>query len=303
MSQTMSLPPEQPENSTDPVFFRFGAMGEIRRGIVDLMPKSELMPMKVLVMGLCLSLSSGMASQALAFDPQAGITKESGPFDLFKFGFFSYKEGRKDDAVEAYRYAAEKGHTGSRWALANMYADGDGVQENDLEAFKIYSEIAQAGVEPDSEDTGYFANALIALAGYYRRGIADSPVKVDLAQARQLYFQAASAFGIPEAQFQLGRMMLTGEGGSVSVHQAKKWLNRARNNGHAGAMGLFGNIIFQEGDAPRGLAFMTAALDHCPPKDCAWLQANQEEAFSVASEEDRRKGIELAQNIRFNPNE
>ncbi|MFC6444822.1 exopolysaccharide production regulator ExoR [Shinella zoogloeoides] len=267
------------------------------------MPKSELMPMKVVVMGLCLSLSSWMAPQALAFDPQSGVSKESGPFDLFKFGFFSYKEGRKGDAVEAYRYAAEKGHTGSRWALANMYADGDGVPENDLEAFKIYSEIAQAGVEPGSEDTGYFANALIALASYYRRGIPDSPVKIDLTQARQLYFQAASAFGIPEAQFQLGRMMLTGEGGSVSVHQAKKWLNRARSKGHAGAMGLFGNIIFQEGDAARGLAFMTAALDHCPPKDCGWLQANQEEAFSVASEADRRKGVALAQNIRANPDE
>ena len=303
MSQPMSLQPEMREGRASAASFRFGAMRKARRGIVEVMPKSELVPMKVLVMGLCLSLSCGMASQALAFDTQAGVSKESGPFDLFKFGFFSYKEGRKTDAVEAYRYAAEKGHTGSRWALANMYADGDGVPENDLEAFKIYSEIAQAGVEPGSEDTGYFANALIALASYYRRGIPDSPVKIDMAQARQLYFQAASAFGIPEAQFQLGRMMLTGEGGSASVHQAKKWLNRARNNGHAGAMGLFGNIIFQEGDAARGLAFMTAALEHCPPKDCGWLQATQEEAFSVASEEDRRKGVALAQNIRFNPGE
>lgn len=303
MSQPMSLSPKLPGSRTRPVHFRFGTDRKARRGIVEVMPKSELLPMKVLVMGLCLSLSSWVAPQALAFDPQAGVSKESGPFDLFKFGFFSYKEGRKGDAVEAYRYAAEKGHTGSRWALANMYADGDGVPENDLEAFKIYSEIAQAGVEPGSEDTGYFANALIALASYYRRGIPDSPVKIDLSQARQLYFQAASAFGIPEAQFQLGRMMLTGEGGSVSVHQAKKWLNRARNNGHAGAMGLFGNIIFQEGDTARGLAMMTAALDHCLPKDCAWLQANQEEAFSVASEEDRRKGVALAQSIRFNPNE
>ena len=299
----MSLPPELPEVRTRPVRIRFGAPKKAGRGIVEVMPKSELMPMKVMVLGLCLSLSCGAASEALAFDPQSGVSRESGPFDLFKFGFFSYKEGRKDDAVEAYRYAAEKGHTGSRWALANMYADGDGVQENDLEAFKIYSEIAQAGVEPGSEDTGYFANALIALASYYRRGIPDSPVKIDLTQARQLYFQAASAFGIPEAQFQLGRMMLSGEGGTVSVHQAKKWLNRARNNGHAGAMGLFGNILFQEGDSARGLAFMTAALDHCAPKDCAWLQANQEEAFSVATEEDRRKGVALAQNIRFNPNE
>lgn len=239
-----------------------------------------------------------MAVSALAFDPSAGVSKESGPFDLFKFGFHSYKEGRKDDAVEAYRYAAEKGHTGSRWALANMYAAGDGVTENDFEAFKIYSEIANQGVEPGSEDTGFFANALVALAGYYRRGIPDTPVAVDLGQARQLYFQAASTFGVPEAQFQLARMVLKGEGGAVNVHQAKKWLNRAQKNGHTGAMGLLGNLIFQEGQSARGLAMMTAALENCAPRDCAWLQEMQEQAFSLASEKDRRAAVSLTQQVR-----
>lgn len=263
------------------------------------MYKSEFLSLKCVALGLCLSLSQGMlATRALAFDPSAGVNKESRPFDLFKFGFFSYKEGRKDDAIEAYRYAAEKGHTGSRWALANMYADGDGVPENDLEAFKIYSEIASQGIEPGSEDTGYFANALIALAGYYTRGIPDSPVSVDLSQARQLYFQAASTFGIPQAQFELARMMLSGEGGASNVHQAKKWLNRAQKNGHAAAMGLLGNIIFQEGQSARGLAMMTAALDTCSPKDKPWLQEMQEQAFSLASEKDRRSAVSMTEKMK-----
>jgi TPR repeat protein len=301
MSQLLPMFFMSPERRTHTVRpGRDNGAGPAARKIVEVMPKSELKSMKLLVLGLCLALSQGIAGRALAFDPESGISKESGPFDLFKFGFFSYKEGRKRDAVEAYRYAAEKGHTGSRWALANMYADGDGVAENDFEAFKIYSEIAREGVEPGSEDTGYFVNALISLASYYRRGIPESPISIDLTQARQLYFQAASTFGVPEAQFQLARMMLSGEGGNASVHQAKKWLNRARNNGHAGAMGLFGNILFQEGQTARGLAFMTAALDHCAPQDRPWLQELQEEAFSVANEEDRRTGVALAQNIRFN---
>lgn len=263
------------------------------------MYKSESLSIKCLALGLCLSLGNGLtAVKAHAFDPDSGVTKESRPFDLFKFGFFSYKEGRKEDAIEAYRYAAEKGHTGSRWALANMYADGDGVAENDLEAFKMYSAIANQGVEPGSNDTGFFANALIALAGYYRRGIPDSPVNVDLAQARQLYFQAASTFGVPEAQFELARMVLSGEGGAANVHQAKKWLYRAQKNGHAGAMGLLGNLIFQEGQSARGLAMMTTALGNCAPKDCAWLQEMQEQAFSLASEKDRRAAISLTQQMK-----
>lgn len=239
----------------------------------------------------------GAAGSAFALDPNA-VSKDSGPFDLFKLGFKAYREGNKQEAVEAYRYAAEKGHTGSRWALATMYADGDGVTKDDFEAFKIYSEIANQGVEPGSNDTGFFVNALMALAEYYQKGIPESPVHVDLGQARQLYFQAASAFGDAEAQFRLAKMLLAGEGGSVNIKQAKKWLNHARRDGHAGAMGMFGNVIFQEGQTVRGLAYMTAALDTCGPHDKDWLQAMQEQAFSIASEDDRRKAIALVANIR-----
>ncbi|TWF56433.1 exopolysaccharide production regulator ExoR [Neorhizobium alkalisoli] len=256
------------------------------------MPKFDSVFVKRLILGV--GFACILAAPAAAFDIKSGVTKESGPFDLFKFGFKAYKNGQKEDAVEAYRYAAEKGHTGSRWALANMYAFGDGVAKNDYEAFKIYNEIASQGVEPGSEDTGFFVNALLSLASYYRRGIPDTPIKPDLSQARQLYFQVASTFGIPEAQFQLAKMILAGEGGAANIQQAKKWLNQARKSGHPGAMAVFGNILVEEGQTVRGLAFLTAALDKCSPKDCIWMQQLQEQAFSVANEEDRRGAIALS---------
>jgi TPR repeat protein len=259
---------------------------------LDIASTRGLLLGRVLLVGLSLAAPAG--SSAFAFDIKSGVTKESGPFDLFKFGFKAYKNGQKEDAVEAYRYAAEKGHTGSRWALANMYADGDGVAKNDFEAFKIYNEIASQGVEPGSEDTGFFVNALLSLATYYRRGIPDSPVKPDLAQARQLYFQVASTFGVAEAQFQLAKMIMAGEGGGANQQQAKKWLNQARKSGHPGAMAVFGNVLFDEGQTVRGLAFLTAALDKCTSRDCTWMQQLQEQAFSVSSEEDRRGAIALS---------
>ncbi|EHS49826.1 Sel1 domain protein repeat-containing protein [Rhizobium sp. PDO1-076] len=249
----------------------------------------------ILLLSTALLFSSSPA--AYAFDINGSVSKESGPFDLFKFGFNAYKKGQKEEAVEAYRYAAEKGHTGSRWALANMYAAGDGVVRNDFEAFKIYSEIASQGVEPGSDDTGFFVNALLSLARYYRQGIPGSPVNTDLSQARQLYFQAASTFGVPEAQFRLAQMILAGEGGSANAQQAKKWLNLARKSGHAGAMSVFGNVLFEEGQTVRGLAFLTAALDRCNAKDCPWMQELQERAFSMASEDDRRVAVALAPEV------
>lgn len=48
-------------------------------------------------------------------------------------------------------------------------------RRDDFAAFKIYSEIAQQGVEPGSEDTGFFNNALPSLASYYKSGILVAP--------------------------------------------------------------------------------------------------------------------------------
>lgn len=69
------------------------------------MLKCEANVLKPLLMGMLLA---SLAMPAAAFDINAGVTKESGPFDLFKFGFKAYKNGNKGEAVEAYRYAAER---------------------------------------------------------------------------------------------------------------------------------------------------------------------------------------------------
>lgn len=249
----------------------------------------------LLVGGLAFAAILAGARTAAAFDLDGTkVTNETRPSELFRLGFSAYKNGHKGEAAEAYKFAAEKGHAGARWALANMYASGDGVTENDYEAFKIYDEIAQKGVEPGSVDTGYFVNALMALAGYYRHGIANSPIHADLSQARQLYFHAASVFGFPEAEFELGKMMLDGKGGSQNVGQAKKWLNRARKSGSERAAALLGSVICKEGHEVYGLALMTVALKRAPETEKDWIRDMQEQAFSLADEEDRRSAVKLA---------
>lgn len=234
---------------------------------------------------------------ARAFDPETGISKDSKPLDLFRFGFSAYQHGHKSEAAEAYKYAARQGHVGARWALANMYASGDGVAENDYEAFKIYEEIYNHGVEPGSIDTTYFVHALMALASYYKRGIANSPIRQDLSQARQFYFQAASVFAFPDAEFELGRMMLDGDGGAKNIMQAKKWLNRARKSGSERAAALFGSVICKEGHHAYGLALMTVALKRATEREKAWIQNLQEQAFSLADEDERRAAVNLAHDM------
>ncbi|PZO73121.1 MAG: exopolysaccharide production negative regulator [Mesorhizobium amorphae] len=221
---------------------------------------------------------------------------KSSPWDVFRLGFSAYKSGHKDQAVEAYRYAAENGQIGATWKLARMYAEGDGVPENDFEAFKFFSEILDHEVDPGSPEESYVSDALVALGGYLRRGIPGSPVRRDLATAQEYYMRAAANYRNPEAQFQLGTMFLHGEGGvRTSVRQAGRWFQLAAEKGHAGAQATLGNLLFESGKVVRGLALMTAALERAPAQDKPWIRTMQEDAFASADEADRRSAISLAE--------
>lgn len=217
---------------------------------------------------------------------------------MFRFGFSAYKSGHKEQAVEAYRYAADNGQLGARWKLARMYAEGDGVARNDYEAFKFYQEIAAQEVEPGSPDESYVSDALVALGAYTRSGIPGSPVQANPAAAQDYYMRAAATYRNPNAQFEVGKMLMTGEGGMKSnIRQAGRWFQLAAEKGHAGAQATLGHLLFQSGKAVRGLAMMTAALERAPASDRPWIRGMQEEAFALADEADRRTAIALAQDL------
>lgn len=232
------------------------------------------------------------------FDDKGAVKAQSNPWAVFQFGFTAYKSGHKDQAVEAYRYAAENGQIGATWKLARMYAEGDGVARDDYEAFKFYSEIAAQDVEPGSPEESYVSDALVALGNYLKTGIDGTPVKADTAAAQEYYMRAAANYRNPTAQFEMGRMFLRGDGGvKRSVKRAGQWLQLAAEKGHAGAQATLGQLLFDSGKVVRGLAMMTAALERANPIDQPWIRGMQEEAFALAAEADRRTAIALAQDF------
>jgi len=243
----------------------------------------------------------GTLGSAAALDEKIVVQQPSrNPLAMFRFGFSAYKRGEKQEAIEAYRYAAENGQVGARWKLARMYAEGDGVARDDYEAFKFFSAVAQQDVQPGSREESYVSDALVAIGNYLRRGIPGTPVEANPAVAQEYYMRAAATYRNANAQFELGRMMLTGEGGSRSVQQAARWLQLAAEKGHAGAQATLGNLLFQSGKVVRGLALMTTALERAAPQDIGWIRAMQEEAFALAGESDRRTAIALAEDYLAN---
>ena len=244
--------------------------------------------------GLALSV---MTLPCHAFDTSNEMNEDSSPFALFKFGFSAYKKGDKDEAVKALRFAAEKGHQGANWKLGRMYAEGDGVKEDDYEAYKMFEQVVHEGAEQGTQNESYVADALVALAGYVKRGIPNSPIKSNPSAARDLYLQAASNFGDSDAQFELGKMLMKGEGGQPNPNQAARWFRLSAQKGHAGAQAMLGTLLFQVGKTVRGLAMMTAAFERASKQDRVWIGDIQEQAFSIANEADRRTAIVLAEDI------
>ncbi|MBB3935062.1 tetratricopeptide repeat protein [Aureimonas phyllosphaerae] len=246
---------------------------------------------------------------ALALDPSANPVLEapkSSPRDVFSMGFAAYKRGETAAAIDALQHAAELGHPGARWKLGQMYAAGDGVVEDDFEAFKMFEQIVrdQEDDTASSPNAPYVVSAVLALAEYVRSGISGTPVKPDASQARQLYTHAATYFGDARAQFELGRMLLAGEGGRANPRQAARWLKLSAHKGYAKAEALLGYLIF-DGDAiamraepARGLAMLTRAYKLAAPKDREWIRPLQEEAFSLSSEDDRKTAIAFAESDR-----
>lgn len=227
--------------------------------------------------------------------PAAGLSGPAGKIrSFFKFGFTAYKDGKKEEAFDFYSKSAEEGHIGARWALANMYAAGDGVPEDDFEAFKIFQGIANEGADRGSRESSYVSGALVALGNYLQFGIPQSPVKSDPVLAREIYWQAAINYGDPHAQYMLGRMFLSGEAGSVDRRQAARWFNSSAKKGHAGARAMLGQMMFDAGKTVEGIGMMTAALELAHPNDAVWIREMQEQAFALSDESERRTGISLS---------
>ncbi|AZO54319.1 MULTISPECIES: tetratricopeptide repeat protein [unclassified Mesorhizobium] len=259
--------------------------------------RSSVLPALVAV-AIVGAVSQAMAFDDKVFDDKTGVKPQSSPWAVFQFGFSAYKSGHKEQAAEAYKYAAENGQIGATWKLARMYAEGDGVARDDYEAFKFFSEIVDQDVEPGSPEESYVSDALVALGDYLRTGIPGSPVTENEVAAQEYYMRAAANYRNPNAQFEMGQMFLKGEGGvKASVKQAGRWFQLAAEKGHAGAQATLGHLLFQSGKIVRGLAMMTAALERASPTDQPWIRGMQEEAFAAAGEADRRTAISLADDI------
>ncbi len=220
------------------------------------------------------------------------------PGEAFRSGYEAYKAGDQATALEALNFAADKGHPAALWKLGRMYATGDLVDEDDKKAMELFAKVANeyADGNPRGPDAPFVADAFVTLGDYYQSGIPGA-VNADPVRARRYFAYAASYFGDPEAQYSLATMFLHGHGGEQNERQAARWFKLAARKGHVGAQVEFGHLLYEGVGVERrpveGLMWLTIARLTSPGDPL--IQARHEEAFSTASEEERRESIGMAE--------
>jgi len=202
-------------------------------------------------------------------------------------------------SLTSLQYAAEGGHPVAQFKLGRMYANGDGVVQNDLRAFEYFSRIANAHAEdsPSAPQATIVANAFVALGRYYLSGIPNSKIKPDTDRAREMFSYAASYFGNADAQYDLARLYLkTPDASRDDFRYGARWLGLAAQKGQHQAQAMLGQMLFNGDRMPpqraRGLMWLTLARDSAAP-DEAWIRESYNRAISKASDNDRAMALQM----------
>jgi len=202
-------------------------------------------------------------------------------------------------SLNSLQYAAEGGHPIAQWRLGRMYADGDGVAQDDVRAFEYFSRIANAHAEdsPSAPQAAIVANAFVALGRYYLNGIPNSKIKADMERAREMFSYAASYFGNADAQYDLARLYLkTPDASRDDFRYGARWLGLAAQKGQHQAQALLGQMLFNGDRLPpqraRGLMWLTLARDSAAP-DETWIKDSYNKAIAKASENDRAMALQM----------
>jgi hypothetical protein len=250
-----------------------------------------------------LALAGAGAAAAPAIANPAGRSSASAlmPTSLgeaMKSATEALRSGAKAQAVISLEYAAEHGHSYAQWKLGRMFADGDGVQRDELKAFNYFQKLADSYADdnPASPRARFVSNAFVALGNYYLEGIPNTSVTPSPELARRMFGHAASYFGDPEAQYQLASLYLNGNGVARDPKRAVPWLVLASNKGHYRAQAVLGRIMFygEHGIRQRaaGLMWLTVACDGPGAKE-PWITELRETAVKQATDDERALALIL----------
>jgi TPR repeat protein len=209
-----------------------------------------------------------------------------------------------DELIGALQDAAEAGQPMALYQLGLMYENGEGVKKDPVKAFGYFSQIADehADAAPKGVEADIVAQSFLKMGEYYEKGLPEAGIAKDEQESNRLILHAASYFGDADAQYRVGMRYLGPQNPEGNPLQSARWLSLAARKGHAGAQAHLGKLLFEgdgiEANPVEGLMWLTVASRRSAnTPDEGWIQAMLNDCVLVATPDQLKHAIELADNL------
>lgn len=234
-----------------------------------------------------------------------GLTFRSGE-DALKQGIAAFNGGYYELAVPALEAAAESNPVLGSFYMARIYADNEGPFTDHTKAYSIFRKIAEElqDVDPDDDDMAPIAaKSLTQVSRYLRDGLPAADLKPNAVAADSALQRAALFFNNEDAQFELAKVLLRGEGPDINltgdegfdskIENGRHWLSRLSQQGHAGAQAFLADLMWRGKYVPRdqiaALNLIDVAVANAPPNERVWIDDIYQNIYCNAGEGVRRQ--------------
>ena len=185
--------------------------------------------------------------------------------------------------------AAGQGNLAARVEMGRRFTQGRGVEKSEGNAISYFRGIISEyeNISAHDKRSPYVAAAYLEMARLYKAGVPEANIDPNSAQAFGLLHHAASYFGDPVAQFELAKLLMSGDGVTKNTRAAAQWLLNASRKGYAPAQALLGDLLWRGGDGVKrvagdGLGLLAIARQNALGADQVWVNKMFEAARSAA---------------------
>jgi TPR repeat protein len=195
-----------------------------------------------------------------------------------QLGHQAYVSGDFKQAAKIWTPLAERGLAQAQFYLSNLYAQGEGVEDDPVAALSWLSRSAN----------GHYPAAQFNLGNRYYQGLW---VKRDYAKALEWWGKAAEQ-GVPKAAFNMAALHYLGLGTKKNVAEAMHWYRRAAEAGSLEAKVVLAKL--EEGGQPPVAEPQLAKVPAKPAKpsnqpvvvgtpeeSAAWIKAQAPDHYTV----------------------
>ena len=211
---------------------------------------------------------------------QQGAVTFSSPQAAFEQGLGAYRAGFYQIALPALTFAAERRVFLAQYHLAQLYADNQSAVTDHGKAYELYLSIVEEHASKidvdDDERAPYVGKALTALARYVYRGLPEIGLPSNASRSAEFLEEAATFFRELDAQFELAKLYLKGDGVPEDRRKALHWLSTLTQHGHVGAQAFLADLLWHgkvvPKDEKRALALITVATENSPVHERIWIE-------------------------------